>query len=224
MAESPTRGGRSFAEAKVLSKTTGELRANFRAICHSLTVTDSLFHVGYAQWRWLLKNMKTRYNRFVAGRVTPNVRNQVRPTIAGFARRTGEQFNTVFGAVIWAAEQMKGRVTLDKVTALVSTSTVRDYGQELARKRAARINQLRGIVRHSLSVDEQTEDRIARILASVQGVKGSIPVMKAAVAYAISVERTSSVQSSATPSKERYDGSEVGIALGNHAQLAPLSA
>ena len=56
-----------------------------------------------------------RYNQNIAGRVTPNIRNSVRPHLQAFARSQQLPFNTVFGAVTFAAKQLSGRVTLERV-------------------------------------------------------------------------------------------------------------
>ena len=68
--------------------------------------------------------MKNRYKKAIAGRVNPDIRSKVQPLIEQFAHANQLPFNTVFGAVMFAAERLKGRVNCGRVEALVTAATV----------------------------------------------------------------------------------------------------
>lgn len=123
-----------------------------------------------------------RYNKTIAGRVSPSVRNKVRPLITEFATTNNLPFNTVFGAVIHAAERLKGAVSYARVAALVTPETVDAYVQELGRRQAARDAQIKGIIRKTLPVEQRTPDKLDSIFSQVKEFQGSIPALKNRVA------------------------------------------
>ena len=51
--------------------------------------------------------MKNRYTKSIAGRVSPDICNRVQPLIEKFAQEHQLPVNTVFGAVMFTAEQLK---------------------------------------------------------------------------------------------------------------------
>ncbi len=122
--------------------------------------------------------MKTRYTKSIAGRVTPDIRNKVRPGIQKFAAANNVPFNVVFAAVMWAAEQMRGRVTLARVQELITERAVREYEQELNRKTEARRVQIVGLIRRALPLAKRTDAIINDIFTRVANFKGSIPALK----------------------------------------------
>ena len=122
--------------------------------------------------------MKKRYKTAIAGRVNPDIRSKVQPLIEQFAQANQLPFNTVFGAVMFAAERLKGRVTCARVEALVTAATVQTYELEMQRRIAARKVQITGIIRHALPVAKRTTEVIEQLYRQFCGFQGSIPALE----------------------------------------------
>ena len=119
--------------------------------------------------------MKNRYKKSIAGRVSPDIRNRVQPLIEKFAQEHQLPFNTVFGAVMFTAEQLKGRVTCARVEALVTVDTVQGYERELQRRAEARKLQITGIIRRALPAAKRTREVIDKLYSQFCGFRGSVP-------------------------------------------------
>jgi hypothetical protein len=121
--------------------------------------------------------MKNRYKKAIAGRVNPDIRNKVQPLIEKFAQENQLPFNTVFGAAMFAAERLKGRVTCARVEALVTAATVHAYELEMQRRTTARKVQITGIIRRALPVAKRTTEVIEKLYSQFCGFQGSIPAL-----------------------------------------------
>ena len=117
--------------------------------------------------------MKNRYKNTIAGRVNPDIRTKVQP----LAKENQLPFNTVFGAVMFAAERLKGRVTCARVERLVTAETVQGYELEMQRRTTARKVQITGIIRRALPVAKRTTEVIERLYRQFCGFQGSIPAL-----------------------------------------------
>lgn len=132
--------------------------------------------------------MKNRYSKAIAGRVNPDIRNRLRPCIESFSAEHDLTFNTVFGAVMFAGERLKGRVTYARVEALVTLETMHAYEQELRRRMEARRAQITGLIRRALPAAKRTSDGIERVFNQLHNFHGSIPALKRQIAGAVAVE------------------------------------
>jgi hypothetical protein len=121
--------------------------------------------------------MKKRYKNTIAGRVNPDIRTKVQPLIEKLAKENQLPFNTVFGAVMFAAERLKGRVTCARVEGLVTAETVQGYELEMQRRTTARKVQITGIIRRALPVAKRTAEVIERLYRQFCGFQGSIPAL-----------------------------------------------
>ena len=103
--------------------------------------------------------------------------NKVQPLIEKFAQENQLPFNTVFGAAMFAAERLKGRVTCARVEALVTAATVQAYELEMQRRTTARKVQITGIIRRALPVAKRTTEVIEKLYSQFCGFQGSIPAL-----------------------------------------------
>ena len=122
--------------------------------------------------------MNNRYKKTIAGRVNPDIRSKVQPLIEKFAQEHQLPFNTVFGAVMFTAERLKGRVTCARVEALVTAETVQAYELEMQRRTTARKVQITGIIRRALPVARRTTEVIEKLCNQFCGFQGSIPALR----------------------------------------------
>lgn len=129
--------------------------------------------------------MKDHYRKAIAGRVSPDIRNRLRPGIEAFSADHDLPFNTVFGAVMFAGERLKGRVTYARVEALVMVETLHAYEQELRRRTEARRVQLMGLIRRALPAAKRTEEAVGKIFNALRNFQGSIPALKREIAAAV---------------------------------------
>ena len=130
--------------------------------------------------------MIKRYKNSIAGRVTPEIRNKIQPAIETFAKDHQLPFNTVSGAVMFAAERLNGRVTRERVEALITAETVKSYELELQRRTTARRLQITGMIRRTLPVAQRTAEVIDKLYGQFASFKGSIPTLQQAIQAEVS--------------------------------------
>jgi len=130
--------------------------------------------------------MINRYKISIAGRVTPEIRNKIQPTIQTFAKDHQLPFNTVSGAVMFAAERLNGRVTRERVEALITAETVKSYELELQRRTTARRVQITGMIRRTLPVAQRTAEVIDKLYGQFASFKGSITTLQQAIQAEVS--------------------------------------
>ena len=130
--------------------------------------------------------MINRYKNSIAGRVTPEIRNKIQPTIGTFAKDHQLPFNTVSGAVMFAAERLSGRVTRERVEALITAETVNSYELELQRRTTARRLQITGMIRRALPVAQRTAEVVDKLYGQFASFKGSIPTLQQAIQAEVS--------------------------------------
>jgi hypothetical protein len=128
--------------------------------------------------------MKTRYNKTIAGRVTPVVRKSIQAQVKSFIQANQHySFNLVFGAVIYHAERLPGRLNEERVSALLNEQTIKLYQMELDRRSQARKQQIIGIVRRLLPVSLRKNDQLVAHIAREAEKSGasSIPAITQAI-------------------------------------------
>lgn len=130
--------------------------------------------------------MINRYTNSIAGRVTPEIRNKIQRTIGTFAKDHQLPFNTVSGAVMFAAERLSGRVTRERVEALITAETVKSYESELQRRTTARRLQITGMIRRALPVAQRTAEVVDRLYGQFASFKGSIPTLQQTIQAEVS--------------------------------------
>ena len=99
-------------------------------------------------------------------KVTTTVRKSIVAAVAAFATASNLPFNTVSGAVLFAAEKLENP-TIENVTALINNDTVAAYQTEVARRASAKAAQIAGMVKNALPKELRTPENIAKIVAEL---------------------------------------------------------
>ena len=87
---------------------------------------------------------------------------------------------------MFAAERLNGRVTRERVEALITAETVNSYELELQRRTTARRLQITGMIRRALPVAQRTAEVVDKLYGQFASFKGSIPTLQQAIQAEVS--------------------------------------
>jgi hypothetical protein len=112
-----------------------------------------------------------------ASKIDVATRRALVKPVTEFAKAHELSVGFVMSAVLWAGEQP------NEITNMVNAETVASYNAELARREAARSQQVAGMVANAIPASARTEENVqavtARVFAVIQAArKLSIPALK----------------------------------------------
>ena len=113
-----------------------------------------------------------------ASKIDVATRRALVKPVTEFARAHELSVGFVMSAVLWAGEKQP-----NEITNMVNAETVASYNAELARREAARSQQVAGMVANAIPASARTEENVQAVTASVFAViqaarKLSIPALK----------------------------------------------
>lgn len=113
-----------------------------------------------------------------ASKIDVATRRALVKPVTEFAKAHELSVGFVMSAVLWAGEKQP-----NEITNMVNAGTVASYNAELARREAARSQQVAGMVANAIPASARTEENVqavtARVFAVIQAArKLSIPALK----------------------------------------------
>jgi len=130
-----------------------------------------------------------------ASKIDVATRRALVKPVTEFAKANAISVGLVMSAVLWAGEKQP-----DQIANLVNSGTVARYKAELARREAARNQQVVGMVANAIPASARTEENVqavtAKVFAAIQAArKLSIPALKAVISTEVAALSTPAAHS-----------------------------
>jgi hypothetical protein len=130
-----------------------------------------------------------------ASKIDVATRRAIVKPVTEFAKANDISVGLVMSAVLWAGEKQP-----DQIANLVNSGTVARYKAELARREAARNQQVVGMVANAIPASARTEENVqavaAKVFAAIQAArKLSIPALKAVISTEVAALSTPAAHS-----------------------------
>jgi hypothetical protein len=130
-----------------------------------------------------------------ASKIDVATRRALVKPVTEFAKANAISVGLVMSAILWAGEKQP-----DQIANLVNSGTVASYKAELARREAARNQQVVGMVANAIPASVRTEENVqavaAKVFAAIQAArKLSIPALKAVISTEVAALSTPAAHS-----------------------------